>query len=76
MHDKITGLFARSFTNSQTGLPFEPNWFVSRAELVCLWSQTGSRTGSPLEPNWFANWFASRAELVREPGSGFLDTAY
>ena len=26
--------------------------------------RTGSLTGLSLEPNWFANWFASRAELV------------
>ena len=29
------------------------------------------QTVLPLEPNWFA----SGAELVREPGSGFLNTA-
>ena len=32
----------------------------------------------PLEPNWFASGaklFAFRAGLVREPGSGFLDSA-
>ena len=51
-----TGLFARCISNSKTDLPLEPNWFASRAELVC-------KPGSGLE---------DRAQIRGVPTQGIL----
>ena len=54
---------------------YQSNLYHETFNQTCYRRITNSKSGLPQEPNWFANWFASKAELVRGPRSGFLDSA-